>query len=178
MRAAGEGSESSARPERPTGSAAGRLGTPDGRAHLLLRASFLDNRINSHRWDTWGFRLVPDVKNRLAIRVGSDKRSADNRRLAQGHYINAALMNLPDSVEEQLEMACDFLASRGGYTLPARQSTYRVSGKVWEKARDLDMEMTAVAKRGLVVFLFSAAVEKFIDGLDAEGPLRDAWKFI
>jgi hypothetical protein len=153
-----------------------RPGTPGGRAHVLLRASFLDNRINSHRWDTWGFRLVPDVKRRLAIRVGNDKRSGDNRRLAQGHYINAALLNLPDSVEEQLGLARDFLTSRGGYTLPARQSTYRVGEKVWRKARDLDMEMTAAAKRGLVVFLFSAAVEKFLDDLDIEGPLKGIWK--
>jgi hypothetical protein len=85
--------------------------------------------------------------------------------LAQGHYFNAALMSLPDAVEEQLEMARRFLTSRGGYTLPARQSTYRVSAKIWQKARDLDMEMTAAAKRGLVVFLFSAAMEKFLDDL-------------
>lgn len=140
-------------------------------AHAALQDSFLDARINSEQWDTWGFRLVPDVKTRLVARLADDKRSADNRRLAQGHYINAAMLHLPDCVHDQLQMVRRFLTDRGGYTAPGKQSNYRVSRRVWQMARDLDIELTAASKRGLVIFLFSAAVERLMDALDLEGPL-------
>jgi hypothetical protein len=141
-------------------------------AHTALRESFLDNRINSHEWTAWGFRLVPDVKRRLELRLARDKRSSDNRRLAQGHYVNAAILQLPDSVEQQLQMVRTFIIARVGCTPPGRQSTYRVSWMAWQTVRDLDIELTSAAKRGLVVFLFSAAVEDFLERLDNEGPLR------
>ncbi|MEU3464792.1 hypothetical protein ABZ721_33190 [Streptomyces sp. NPDC006733] len=161
-------------PDAPSGTAATRKAkkkTSGGWAHAALQESFLDNRINSQGWETWGFRLVPDVKKRLEERLAEDKRSADNRRLAQGHYVNAAMLHLPDSVDEQLEMIREFVTARGGYTDPGKPSNYRVSQTVWQVSRDLDMDITAAAKRGLVVFLFSAAVERFLDSLDAEGTL-------
>ncbi|MBH1939033.1 hypothetical protein I5Q34_33055 [Streptomyces sp. AV19] len=140
-------------------------------SHAALQDSFLDNRIDSHGWDTWGFRLVPDVKKRLEERLTADKRSSNNRRLAQGHYVNAAMLRIPQGTDEQLAMIREFMLARGGYTEPGRPSNYRVSKQVWEVARDLDMVITAAAKRGLVVFLFSAAVERLLDAMDEEGPL-------
>jgi hypothetical protein len=141
-------------------------------AHTALRESFLDNRINSHEWAAWGFRLLPDVKRRLELRLTRDKRSSDNRRLAQSHYVNAAVLQMPDSVEQRLEIVRTFVTARAGYTPPGRQSTYRVSRSAWQTVRDLDMDLTSAAKRGLVVFLFSASVEEFLERLDDEGPLR------
>ncbi|WP_331766871.1 hypothetical protein [Embleya sp. NBC_00896] len=133
--------------------------------------SFLDARINSKGWETWGFRLLPDVKSRLGKRLTADKRSSQNRRLALGHYLNAALLELPEDNDEQIEMIRSFLRARGGITDPSQSSSYRVSPAVYELARDLDTELTATEKRGLVVYLFSAAVELFLERLDAEGPL-------
>jgi hypothetical protein len=140
-------------------------------AHESLLESFLDARINSKGWETWGFRLLPDVKSRLGRRLTADKRSSQNRRLALGHYLNAALLELPEDNEEQIEMIRSFLRARGGITDPSQSSSYRVSPAVYELARDLDTELTATEKRGLVVYLFSAAVELFLDRLDAEGAL-------
>ncbi|MFJ8739762.1 hypothetical protein ACIRL2_10355 [Embleya sp. NPDC127516] len=140
-------------------------------AHASLLDSFLDARINSKGWETWGFRLLPDVKARLGKRLTADKRSSQNRRLALGHYLNAALLELPDDNDEQIEMIRSFLRARGGITDPSQSSSYRVSPAVYELARDLDTELTATEKRGLVVYLFSAAVELFLERLDAEGAL-------
>jgi hypothetical protein len=140
-------------------------------AHGSLLESFLDARINSKGWETWGFRLLPDVKSRLGRRLTADKRSSQNRRLALGHYLNAALLELPEDNEEQIEMIRSFLRARGGITDPSQSSSYRVSPAVYELARDLDTELTATEKRGLVVYLFSAAVELFLDRLDTEGAL-------
>ncbi|MFE2949458.1 hypothetical protein ACFXHK_20790 [Embleya sp. NPDC059267] len=148
-----------------TGSAEGQS------AHASLLDSFLDARINSKGWETWGFRLLPDVKARLGKRLTADKRSSQNRRLALGHYLNAALLELPDDNDEQIEMIRSFLRARGGITDPSQSSSYRVSPAVYELARDLDTELTATEKRGLVVYLFSAAVELFLERLDAEGAL-------
>jgi hypothetical protein len=149
-------------------------GTGDGAAsaHTVLRESFVDSRINSHEWSAWGFRMVPDVKRRLELRVDRDKRSSDNRRLAQGHYVNAAVLQLPDSVEHRLNMVRTFITVRVGCTPPGRQATYRVSRQAWETVRDLDMDLTVAARRGLVVYLFSAIIENFLDKLDAEGPMH------
>ncbi|WP_439679763.1 hypothetical protein [Embleya sp. MST-111070] len=140
-------------------------------AHAALLESFLDARINSKGWETWGFRLLPDVKARLGKRLTADKRSSQNRRLALGHYLNAALLELPEDNDEQIEMIRSFLRARGGITDPSQSSSYRVSPAVYELARDLDTELTATEKRGLVVYLFSAAVELFLERLDAEGAL-------
>ncbi|MYS87434.1 hypothetical protein [Embleya scabrispora] len=140
-------------------------------AHASLLESFLDARINSKGWETWGFRLLPDVKARLGKRLTADKRSSQNRRLALGHYLNAALLELPEDNDEQIEMIRSFLRARGGITDPSQSSSYRVSPAVYDLARDLDTELTATEKRGLVVYLFSAAVELFLERLDAEGAL-------
>ncbi|MFF7234533.1 hypothetical protein [Streptomyces sioyaensis] len=136
-----------------------------------INESFLDNRISGETWETFGYRLVPDVKVRLEKRIARDKRSSNNRRLAQGHYVNAAMLRLPDSVEERLKIIRDFQRQRGGVTDPGKPTNYRVSEPVFEMSRDLDMEITEAAKRGLVIFLFSAAVEQLLDALEAEGPL-------
>ncbi|MEU5547689.1 hypothetical protein AB0G85_35940 [Streptomyces sioyaensis] len=144
---------------------------PEPWALKAINESFLDNRINGETWDTFGYRLVPDVKARLEKRLIRDKRSSNNRRLAQGHYVNAAMLRVPDSIEERLKIIRDFQRQRGGVTDPGRPTNYRVSAPAFEMSRDLDMEITEAAKRGLVIFLFSAAVEQLLDALEAEGPL-------
>lgn len=141
-------------------------------AHKALNDSFLDNRINGQTWETFGYRLIPDVKARLEARVTKDKRSSGNRRLAQGHYLNVALLNAPKSTEARLKMITDFLRERGGVTEPGKPTNYRVSRDVYDDSRDLDMEITEAAKRGLVIFFFSAAVQSLLDELDREGELK------
>ncbi|MDQ1005977.1 hypothetical protein QFZ82_000462 [Streptomyces sp. V4I23] len=140
-------------------------------AHAALNESFLDNRINGQTWQTFGYRLVPDVKKRLEARLAADKRASGNRRLAQGHYVNVAMLHAPSTTEERLEMINEFLRERGGVTDPGRPTNYRVSGPAYEDSRDLDMEITEAAKRGLVIFFFSAVVQSLLDALDREGPL-------
>ncbi|MFE0654588.1 hypothetical protein ACFVZH_39360 [Streptomyces sp. NPDC059534] len=141
-------------------------------AQRSLQASFVDNRLNSNTWQSWGFRLVPDVKERLAKRLEADKRSSGNRRLAQGHYVNAAMLTVcPKSVKGQLALIRGWLTERDAYTEQGRPSNYLVSKPVWDTSSTLDMELTAASKRGQVVYLFSAVLERFLDMLDEGGTL-------
>ncbi|MFE9679319.1 hypothetical protein ACFYO5_35255 [Streptomyces sp. NPDC006259] len=153
-----------------TGSTDGEVPSNDLVAQKALQASFVDNRLNSNTWASWGFRLVPDVKDRLAKRLEADKRSSGNRRLAQGHYVNAAMLTVcPKTVKAQLVLIREWLTERGAYTEQGKPSNYLVSKPVWDVSSTLDMELTAASKRGQVIYLFSAVLERYLDQLEAEG---------
>jgi hypothetical protein len=100
----------------------------------------------------------------------ADKRSSRNRRLAQGHYVNAAMLTIcPKSVKGQLALIREWLTERDAYTEQGRPSNYLVSKPVWDVASTLDMELTSASKRGQVIYLFSAVLERYLDKLDEEG---------
>lgn len=135
----------------------------------LVLASYMAAQ-TGRDWENWSGRLVPQVKNRLFDRAADDCESSGRRRLAAGHYLDAALRRLPAEVEEQAQWADAFLVSSGGEHDRGVPVSASVSPEIYEYLRGLKSAMRG-RRRGMIVQVVSAAVVQLLDILDAEGPM-------
>ncbi|MGH4033321.1 hypothetical protein ACQB60_30795 [Actinomycetota bacterium Odt1-20B] len=140
-------------------------------AHDALHQSFAEAKIHSERWRSHGFRIEPEVLALLKERIKADRRSSGNAMLGQGHYLDAALRHVPHNVSEQIAMAQEFLDERMGFVEPGKQSTYRVGERTYALVSTLNqgLQEADYGRRGL--YVVSAALERFLQALDAEGEL-------
>lgn len=141
-------------------------------AHRAIHESFADAKLRSTRWKSHGFRIAPEVLGRLKERLNSDRRSTGNSALALGHYVDAALRNLPGTVSEQIEMAAAFEANQLWDQERTQPSNYRVGETAYELMSNLKLALQEAdfGRRGTHVV--SAGIERLLEALDAEGPLQ------
>ncbi|WP_307710815.1 hypothetical protein [Streptomyces sp. V1I6] len=141
-------------------------------AHKAIHESFADAKLRSARWKSHGFRISPEVLTRLKDRLNADRRSTGNSSLALGHYVDAALRNLPATVEEQIEMAAAFEANQLWDQERTQPSNYRVGESAYDLMANLKLALQEAdfGRRGTHVV--SAGIERLLDALDAEGPLQ------
>ncbi|MEV5646228.1 hypothetical protein AB0L67_40055 [Streptomyces flaveolus] len=137
----------------------------------LVVASFLDQR-TKRNWAMWSGRLVPDVTKRLEDRAFADATSSDRSRLKSGHYLDAALKALPEDPEEIVEIANDWLIERwGGEHPPGVNAQFSVSPEARERLANLKRSLRGY-RHGIIIDVVSAAVDRILDVLDQEGPLK------
>lgn len=141
-------------------------------AHKAVHESYADAKLRSSTWRAHGFRIAPDVLHRLKERLNADRRTTGNPGLAIGHYVDAALRHAPPSVEEQIEMAAAFSESQLWDKEKTQPSTYRIGRQAHEFASTLKLNLQEAdfGRRGTQVM--SAVIERFLDALNAEGPLQ------
>ncbi|MFC8013957.1 hypothetical protein [Streptomyces cinereoruber] len=141
-------------------------------AHKAIHESYADAKLRSATWQSHGFRIAPHVLSQLKKRLNADRRSTGNSGLALGHYVDAALRHVPPSVDEQISMAEVFGESQLWDTDKTQPSTYRVGAEAYELASNLKLSLqeAAFGRRGTQVV--SAAIERLLDALEAEGPLQ------
>ncbi|WP_223279787.1 hypothetical protein [Streptomyces sp. SDr-06] len=158
------GDEASAQRRRPR--------TGKSWAHAAVHESFANAKIRSETWTSYGFRIDPEVLADLKERLKADRRTSGNTMLGQGHYMDAALRHIPEDVEAQIEMAQAFLDDRMGVVGAGRQSTFRVGPVAYALISTLNqgLQEADYGRRGL--YVISAALENFLQALDAEGELQ------
>ncbi|MFD9541378.1 hypothetical protein [Streptomyces sp. NPDC060022] len=141
-------------------------------AHQAVHESFADAKLRSAKWKSHGFRITPEVLSRLRERVNVDRRTTGNFNLAIGHYVDAALRHIPPSVGDQIAIAEAFGESQLWDTEKTQPSTYRVGEKAYGIASNLKLTLQEAdfGRRGTQVV--SAAIERFLDVLETEGPLN------
>lgn len=141
-------------------------------AHSAIHDSFADAKLRSARWKSHGFRIAPDVLSRLKERLNADRRSTGNSGLALGHYVDAALRCLPETIDEQIEMAAAFEANQLWGQERTQPSNYRVGESAYNLMSNLKLTLQEAdfGRRGTHVV--SAGIERLLDALDAEGPLQ------
>lgn len=141
-------------------------------AHQAVHESFADAKLRSAKWKSHGFRITPEVLSRLRERVNADRRTTGNFNLAIGHYVDAALRHIPPSVGDQIAIAEAFGESQLWDTEKTQPSTYRVGEKAYGLASNLKLTLQEAdfGRRGTQVV--SAAIDRFLDVLEAEGPLN------
>ncbi|MGP3691576.1 hypothetical protein ACTVZO_44265 [Streptomyces sp. IBSNAI002] len=141
-------------------------------AHAAIHHSYADAKLRSARWRAYGFRIAPEVLARLKDRLNSDRRTTGNSSLATGHYVDAALRTMPESVTELISMAEEFGATRLWDSERTQPSTYRVGEQAYELASTLKLVLQEAdfGRRGTQVV--SAGIERYLDALDREGALR------
>ena len=133
-------------------------------------ASFIDQR-TTRNWSIWSGRLVPDVTKRLQDRADADAESSGRSRLGPGHYFDAAIRGLPDDPGELAEFANTWLVEVWEGEHPRGENAqFSVSPAVHKTLSGLRRSLRGF-RHGMVIDVVSAAADRFLDQLDAEGPL-------
>lgn len=145
------------------------------RPHSAVHESFADAKKNPGSWKGHGFRLAPDILQRLKARVQADRKATQNAGLALGHYLDAALRQGPQDVEEQVTLATSFAQERLWDATDRRRtqpSTYRIGEQAYEMVSNLAMALEDIGRGRSGTHVVSAMVEQFLNALDATGPLK------
>ncbi|MFC5724155.1 hypothetical protein ACFP1Z_28710 [Streptomyces gamaensis] len=148
-----------------------RTGKKDKPAQAAVLASFIAQR-TGRNWGMWSGRLVPDTVARLQARAEADAASSGRGRLSAGHYLDAALRSLPQSAEEQVALANEWLIQQWDGEHPAgRSAQFSVSPESAALLNGLRQSLRAY-RHGIVIDVVCAAVDTFLDVLEAEGPIE------
>lgn len=129
----------------------------------------------SHRtaggWPMWSGRMLTETKIRLQQRADADAVSSRRPRLKPGHYLDAALRQLPDDPAAQAALANEWLVRRwGGEHPPGTSAQLSVSPEVHAFLANLKRSLRG-HRAGIVIDVVCAAADVFLDQLDEEGPL-------
>ncbi|MGW7081830.1 hypothetical protein [Streptomyces sp. NPDC054866] len=129
----------------------------------------------SHRtaggWPMWSGRMLTETKIRLQQRADEDAVSSQRPRLKPGHYLDAALRQLPDEPAAQAALANEWLVRRwGGEHPPGTSAQMSVSPEVHAFLANLKRSLRG-HRAGIVIDVVCAAADVFLDQLDEEGPL-------
>ncbi|MFK0223789.1 hypothetical protein ACIQWN_37100 [Streptomyces vinaceus] len=158
-----------------TGSASGLVDLEAlGPAHTALfrswRESRMDLKLSRKTWCTHPFRFAAELAAALSERVAADS-SATGRTLTAAQYVDAAMArHLPTAVEDQLALAESFLLSRDCDVGTGQQGSHRVSPAVFALASTLPNELRRAGHARTAVHVYSAALDRFLDELQAEAP--------
>ncbi|MYZ36646.1 MULTISPECIES: hypothetical protein [unclassified Streptomyces] len=131
----------------------------------------MDLKLRRDAWQTHPFRFAADLVTVLSKRVAQDC-SSSGKALTAAQYVDAAMsLYLPETIEEQLELAEDFLLSRETDVGTGKQASHRVSPEVYTLAAPLANDLRQAGHARIAVHVYSGALDKFLQDLEAEGPL-------
>lgn len=152
-----------------------RQGSKVGPAHQALlsswRSSRVDLKLRRDTWQTHPFRFAADLVTQLSKRVAQDC-SSSGKALTAAQYVDAAMgLYLPSTIEEQLELAEEFLLSRETDVGTGKQASHRVSPEVYAIAAPLANDLREAGHARIAVHVYSGALDRFLRDLEAEGPL-------
>lgn len=140
-------------------------------AQEAVMASFIAQR-TSRNWVMWSGRLVPEVIQRLKDRAEADAASSARPRLKPGHYLDAALRDLPAKPADQVELANTWLIERWEGDHPSGgNAQFSISPENASVLKNLRKSLQG-ARHGVIIDLISASCDQFLDRLDQEGPLQ------
>lgn len=139
-------------------------------AQDAVMQSFLTHR-TAGGWPMWSGRMLTETKIRLQKRADEDAVSSRRPRLKPGHYLDAALRQLPDEPAAQAALANEWLVHRwGGEHPPGTSAQMSVSPEVHAFLANLKRSLRG-HRAGIVIDVVCAAADVFLDQLDEEGPL-------
>ncbi|RXS64596.1 hypothetical protein EST92_30635 [Streptomyces sp. TM32] len=131
----------------------------------------MDLKLRKQRWKTQPFRFAADLVDTLSARVAEDCANS-GKSLTAAQYVDAAMaLCLPRSIEEQLDLAEEFLLSRDSETGTGKQGSHRVSPEVYEIASQLPNELRRAGHARTAVHVYSGALDRFLKALEQDGPL-------
>lgn len=144
-------------------------------AHKALlnswRDSRLDLKLRKKGWQTQPFRFAADLVESLSKRVAEDCKSS-GKTLTAAQYVDAAMArHLPQSIEEQLDLAEEFLVSRDSDVGTGQQGSHRVSPEVYAIASELPNALRQQGHARTAVHVYSGALDRFLSELEEAGPL-------
>ncbi|WP_420082915.1 hypothetical protein ACN6AT_38335 (plasmid) [Streptomyces sp. JL4002] len=139
--------------------------------------SFIKHR-TERNWPTWSGRIEGETKSRLLQKADDDAESS-GRNLMPGHYLDAALRLVKDlSPEELAAIANEWLIDKwSGEHPPGVSIQAGVSPDMYQFLKGLKRHLRGqrgAGSGGLILDVVSAAVDRFLDAADDEGPFPPA----
>ncbi|WP_329448995.1 hypothetical protein OG906_42085 (plasmid) [Streptomyces sp. NBC_01426] len=149
-----------------------KAGSP-GPVQATVLQSFIKHR-TERNWVTWSGRIEGETKARLLDKADDDAASS-KRNLMPGHYLDAALRKISElSPEELASLANEWLIERwSGEHPPGVSIQAGVSPDMSEFLKGLKRTMRGqrgAGSGGIILDVVSAAVDRFLDEVDEEGP--------
>ncbi|MEU2134760.1 hypothetical protein [Streptomyces sp. NPDC018352] len=149
-----------------------KAGSP-GPVQATVLQSFIKHR-TERNWVTWSGRIEGETKARLLDKADDDAASS-KRNLMPGHYLDAALRKISSlSPEELASLANEWLIERwSGEHPPGVSIQAGVSPDMYEFLKGLKRTMRGqrgAGSGGIILDVVSAAVDRFLDEVDEEGP--------
>lgn len=136
-------------------------------AHQAVEASFRSARTDPRSWTTFSMRLPVELQQRVTERMVRDREVTDRPTLAASHYLNAALASIPADPEIAAAWAQDYINQLGGRSLDAPNIGTRVHRDTRAAVRHIEGQLR-MRRYGLFGYMLAAAVERFMNQLDAE----------
>ncbi|MEU0343776.1 hypothetical protein ABZ092_33685 [Streptomyces bobili] len=139
--------------------------------------SFIKHR-TERNWPTWSGRIEGETKGRLLQKADDDAQSS-GRNLMPGHYLDAALKLVKDLGPEELAaLANEWLIEKwSGEHPPGVSIQAGVSPDMYQFLKGLKRTLRGQrgsGSGGLILDVVSAAVDRFLDAADEEGPFPPA----
>lgn len=134
-------------------------------ARQRVKESFLLARRRPDEWGPAPIRLTKSIKYRLDQRRAQDHRQLGHK-FSLNHYHNAALVGIPDDLEEAIRWAEDYIDELGLSKPETVGTTTRLHHPVAERMTQLSSDLPARARFGLLWYLQTAAVKRLLDALD------------
>ncbi|MFD8263582.1 hypothetical protein ACFV19_32885 [Streptomyces griseoluteus] len=139
--------------------------------------AFIRHR-TERNWQTWSGRMEGETKTRLLKKADDDAESS-GRNLMPGHYLDAALRLVKDmSPEELAAIANEWLIEKwSGEHPPGVSLQAGVSPDMYKFLKGLKRHLRGqrgAGSGGLILDVVSAAVDRFLDQADEEGPFPPA----
>ncbi|MFD6974493.1 hypothetical protein [Streptomyces sp. NPDC059949] len=149
-----------------------KTGSPGPVQDTVLQ-SFIKHR-TERNWVTWSGRIEGETKARLLDKADDDAASS-KRNLMPGHYLDAALRKISElSPEDLASLANEWLIERwSGEHPPGVSIQAGVSPDMYEFLKGLKRTMRGqrgAGSGGIILDVVSAAVDRFLDLADEEGP--------
>jgi len=144
-----------------------------GPVQATVLQSFIKHR-TERNWLTWSGRIEGETKARLLDKADDDAASS-KRNLMPGHYLDAALRRISSlSPEDLASLANEWLIERwSGEHPPGVSIQAGVSPDMYEFLKGLKRTMRGqrgAGSGGIILDVVSAAVDRFLDEVNEEGP--------
>jgi hypothetical protein len=137
-------------------------------AREMVTRAQVSARTEPARWDGFAIRVPASLKKRLENRWLADRTRLHDYDLAQGHYAEAALCEIPGDADTAAAWGAAYAAAHPRREQPATISP-RVRLVTADRMRDLSGQLRV--RRTQMVRAWevqAAAIERLLDRLDAE----------
>jgi hypothetical protein len=137
-------------------------------AREMVKRAQVSARTRPGEWGSFAIRIPDSLKERLGARWLADRTRLQDWELAECHYVEAALGEIPGDIDVAAAWGMAFAAAHPGRE-PAVTTGPRMRRATADRMRDLKGQLQVRrAQRVRAWEVQAAAIERLLDRLDAE----------
>jgi hypothetical protein len=140
---------------------------PETDVRALVRAARTSARDRPREWQAFTARLPADLARRLNLRVAQDKRATGDYGLAAAHYLNAALSQVPEDLDQAAQWGLDWRARTADIRVNTTGAGSRLHEDVASAMHELGSWLRTLDIHPKMWEVMAEALTRFLDALDA-----------